>query len=447
MAAKQGQTAPGRRDQRLAGRQRLALIGFGALFVLLFVGFAIAQGLSAPSVPEGDVAIVEGVPDDLGTVSEAEFKRALLQQVAAGGLKKAPKPGEKKYEELKEAALGELLDQIWIQGEAEELGIEVTPKQIATELAQIKEQNFKTEAEYQEFLKTSRFTKEDVLDRVRLQLLSTQIQEVVSNEAPQATEAEVANFYNSAKDSQFTSPASRDVRVIVNEDKEKAEAAKAELEKDSSPKSWEKIAAKYSEDPNTKSTGGLQRGLTEELLQTQTTLREAIFGSPTGVIVGPTDVEGKYFVIEVEKLNSEKVQTLDQVKAQIKSQLAQQVSQRAFSNFVTAYTSKWEARTFCADGFTIEEKCSNFVGSGHPPSAPPGCYEADPPGGRPKDCPAPVIQAAPALPGSTTVLKPEGERLPQRPRPEGLKEAAEEALGGLSEGAVPPTGEVPPAGE
>ena len=52
-------------------------------------------------------------------------------------------------------------------------------------------------------------------------------------------------------------------------------------------------------------------------------------------------------------------------------------------------------------------------------SAVEGHYEADPKGGLPKACPAPVTQAAPALPGSVTLLKPQGERLPQRPRPRG----------------------------
>lgn len=444
-AARSVGAKPGQR-KKSAGRQRLALVVFGALFVVLFVGFAIAQGIGHPSVPPGDVAIVESVPDDIGTISETDFRRALIQQAASGGLQKPPKPGEKKYEELKKAALDELLDQIWIQGEAEELGIAVTPKQIATELAQIKKQNFKTAAEFQEFLKTSRFSRRDVLIRVKLQLLSTQIQEQISKEAPPASEAEIADYYNSAKDSQFTTPESRDARVVVNKDKAKAEEAKALLEKDNSPASWEKVAAKYSEDPTTKSKGGLQPALTEELLASQEELKNAVFGSPTGQIVGPTEVEGKYFVIEVEKLNPAKVQSLKEVSTQIKTQLTQQVAQQAFSGFVAEYQGKWESRTFCADDYLIE-RCANYVGSGHPASAPPGCYEADPKGGRPAACPAPVTQPAPALPGSATVLKPEGERLPQRPRPEGLKEAAEEAGLGIPEGVPPGAAEAPPTGE
>jgi foldase protein PrsA len=440
VGAKPGQS------RKSAGRQRLALIVFGALFVLLFAGFAIVQGIGQPSVPPGDVAIVESVPDDVGTVSEAEFKRALLQQAASGGLKKPPKPGEKKYEELKTAALSELLDQIWIEGEAEELGIALTPKQIATELAQIKKQNFKTKAEFQEFLKTSRFTMDDVLARVRLQLLSTQIQEQVSKEAPPPSEAEIADYYDAAKDAQYTTPESRDVRVVVNKDKAKVEEAKALLEKDDSPKSWKEVAAKYSEDPTTKSNGGLQPALTEELLASQDALKTAVFDSPTGVVVGPTEVEGKFFAIEVEKLNPAKVQTLKEVSPQIKTQLTQTVAQEVFSDFVSGYQSKWESRTFCADDYLIE-RCANYVGSGHPSSAPAACYEADPKGGPPKACPAPVAQVAPAMPGSVSILKPQGERLPQRPRPEGLKEAAEEAGLGAPEGVPPGAAEAPPTGE
>jgi parvulin-like peptidyl-prolyl isomerase len=440
VGAKQGQS-------RRSGLQRLALVGFGALVVILFAGFAIVQGIGHPSVPEGDIALVQSVPDDISTISEAEYKRALVQQVAAGGLKKTPEAGGKKYEELRDAALGELLDSIWIQGEAEELGVTVTPKQISTELAQIKKQNFKTEAAYQKFLKTSHFTKADVITRVKLQVLSNQIQEKVSTQAPTVTSSQISEYYDSAKESQFTTPESRDVRVIVNKDKAKIEAAKALLEKDDSAASWKKVAAKFSNDPTTKTKGGLQPGLSEELLKGKGELQSSIFDNPTGVLVGPFEYEGSWFVIEVEKLNPAKVQTLGEVSAQIKSQLTQQLSQELFTEFVSNYQSKWQSRTFCASGFVIE-RCANYVGSGHPASAPPACYEADPKGGTPTECPAPVGQVQPALPGSVTILKPQGERLAQRPRPEGLKEASAEGLGlpeGVPPGAVPPTGA--PTGE
>src|SRR5207253_3922082 len=101
------------RDDKSAGRQRLALIVFGVLLVALFVGFAVAEGIGSPGVPSGDVAAVENVPGDVGQISEKDLERAVAQQVAQGKLKKTPEPGSDKYEELQDNALNELINAIW----------------------------------------------------------------------------------------------------------------------------------------------------------------------------------------------------------------------------------------------------------------------------------------------------------------------------------------------
>ena len=120
MGAKAGKKGASRgRSDKSAGRQRLALIVFAALLVLLFVGFAVAQGIGSPSVPDGDVAMVESVPDDVGQISEKDLDRAVEQQVAEAKLKKTPEPGSDKYLELRDAALGEILERTWIFGQAE----------------------------------------------------------------------------------------------------------------------------------------------------------------------------------------------------------------------------------------------------------------------------------------------------------------------------------------
>jgi parvulin-like peptidyl-prolyl isomerase len=416
----------------VAGLQRFALVLFGGAFIALFVVIALAEGVGDPSIPDGDVALVKGIPD--GNVSEVELKHAMLQQAASGGLKKLPAGGAK-LEELQKKAMEEILNAIWVRGEAEELGITVTPKQIATELATIKKQNFKTKAAFQKFLKTSHFTREDVTDRVKLQVFGTQIQERIAKKASPPDEGEISDYYEASK-AQYTTKPSRDVRVIVTKDKGKAEEAKVLLSKDDSPASWKKVAAKFSTDPTSKAKGGLQQGLSEETLQEP--LKAAVFQNAQGQVVGPVEFQKSFIVLEVDKLNAEKVQTLDEVKSQIKAQLTQTLAQSVFSDFLNDYQSKWQARTFCADGYVIE-RCSNYVGNGHSSTADPACYEANPK--KPaKECPAPVAQAKPALPGTVTILKPTGEQLAQRPRPEGLKESGAEGIP-LPEGATPPTGE------
>lgn len=431
---KQGQRS------KSAGLQRLGLVSFGLLFVVLFVVVAASEGIGEPSVPSGDVVLVEGVPSEIGNISQEEFDLALLQAAVQAGLKEAPKPDDKQYEEVKEAALGELIDSVWIQGQAEEMGIEVTEKQIETELEQIKKQNFKTDAAFEKFLEESKYTAEDVDKRVRLQILSTQIQQKLTSNGPAVSESEVEEYYEAAKSSQFTQPASRDIRAIVNKDEKKLEEAKAALEKDDSPKNWKVVAKKFSEDPFTKTTGGLQAGVTAESGRFPENVEEAMFAAPPLQVEGPVQAPGGGYVFQVEKETEEKVQTLKEVKSQISTQLTQQAQQESFSNFVSSYQSRWRSQTFCAEGYEID-RCSNDDGDGRPEGAPPACYEADPKGGRPEDCPAPVQANTPALPGSTTLLTPQGERLPQRPRPAGLKE--EEGAEAGPAGLVPGGAEVP----
>jgi hypothetical protein len=136
----------------------------------------------------------------------------------------------------------------------------------------------------------------------------------------------------------------------------------------------------------------------------------------------------------------EKVQKFPEVKATIEQTLASEREQKYFSEWVAEdFQAKWTGRSHCASGFTIEQ-CANYKGSGHPAEASEACYEANPKTPA-KECPAPVVQNQPALPGSVSLTKPEGERKVQRPRPEevakagkGKKAAAEAAAG--AEGAA-----------
>jgi parvulin-like peptidyl-prolyl isomerase len=413
--------------------QRVGLVLFAVVFVALFVIFAVAEGLGAPSVPSGDIALVSSAPAKFEHISEADYKKSLEQQESQAGLKKAPKAGSKKAEELHKAAVGELLNSAWIFGEGEELGIKVIPKEVEAELAKVKKESFKTEKAFQEFLKESHFTKEDVNERLELQILSTKIQEKITGETPPPTAAELENYYEAEKAKQFTKPATRDVRVVVNENKKEVEAAQKALEADNSEASWKKVTKKYS--PTTAAQGGLQKEISEEFLQEP--LKKDIFKSETGELIGPVKQAKSWLLLEVVADHPEKVQTFPEVKATIEQTLAGELEQKYFSEWVAEdFQAKWTGRSHCASGFTIEQ-CANYKGSGHPAEASEACYEANPK--KPaKECPAPVVQNQPALPGSVTSLKPEGERKVQRPRPEEVAKSGKKgaAGAGAAEGAA-----------
>ena len=184
--------------------------------------------------------------------------------------------------------------------------------------------------------------------------------------------------------------------MVVNKSRKKAKEAREALSKDDSAKSWNKVARKYSEEPTTSQSGGLRKGVTEETLEEP--LAAAAFNTPEGQVEGPIKTEEGYTVFEVVNSTPASVQELKTVEPQIESTLAQQAEQEYFASYVAGFNAKWTARTFCASGY-VTERCANFEASGRPSTAPEACYEANPKGGRPEACPAPVFQLVPALPG------------------------------------------------
>lgn len=136
----------------------------------------IAVASTPVDLPANTIAVVSEVPRKVGTITKAEFHHGLVQAAAEAGRKPVPRPGGNGYGKLKKMTIKELLDVVWIKGQAAEMGIGLTPRKIARKLARIKKQAFKSEAEYHRFLKEAHFTRRDVRDRVEVQLLSAAIQ-------------------------------------------------------------------------------------------------------------------------------------------------------------------------------------------------------------------------------------------------------------------------------
>ena len=229
----------------MSGARKSGLIVFGAIFVLLFAGIAVAQGIGNPGVPDGDIALVEDVPDGKGEISMEQYERSFLQTWKRGGLQQAPKPGEAQFEQIKEAAINDLLDQAWLTGEAAELGVTATEREIDNEFQTIRQDQFPNEAAFDRFLEESSFTEEEVLDRVRLQVLSRKIEEQITQGVEEVPEEQIEEFYESSKEN-FTTPETRDIRLIVTDNKADADEVEAELEKSSETKDYARLAREFS---------------------------------------------------------------------------------------------------------------------------------------------------------------------------------------------------------
>jgi foldase protein PrsA len=275
----------------------------------------------------------------------------------------------------------------WVLGEAQERGIVVSDTEITNQLKQIATQQFGGEKKFQQYLKQAGFSPQQARDTVEQSLITTQLQDQVVPKAPTLSSGQIESFYEANK-SQFSQPETRDVREIVNKDQAKVEQAKALLENDDSPKSWDKVAAKYSTDQATKDTGGLRKGVTTG--QSDPAIDGQIFSASQGPLIGPIKGQKSYYLIQVVKITPASTTPLSQVSTQIKQQLTQGVQQEAATDFQTKFVDKWTQRSFCASGYVVD-RCANFTPSST-------CTNPD------KGCDAFVASTAPVAPGTATVF-------------------------------------------
>jgi parvulin-like peptidyl-prolyl isomerase len=402
--------------------KRVVVAGVLAAFLIVFfVVVAIAQGIGNPSVPSGDVAVVEDAPD--GHISTTEFDAALKQAAARQGVTKVPSASDPSYAALHDSAMSDVLLSRWVRGEAADRGITLSDTEISNQLQQIIKQQFGGKKQFQKFLKQAHFTAQQARDRVELQMVSNEIQKQILPQNATVPDSEIKDFYEANK-SQFEQPETRDVRQIVNKDSAKVEQAKSLLEKDDSAASWKKVAAKFSTDQATKDSGGLRSGVATG--QSDPALDDQIFSAEPGQLVGPFDAQAGSYLIEVQKINAAQTTPLSKASAQIKQQLAQGLQSEMAQSFQQDFLDKWTSRTFCADGYVID-RCDNFTPT--PPATP----------GAP-----PVTSMAAVSPGHATVYP--GQPLPALPQGPISPPTPAAQPGVIGPGQALPPGAVPPGG-
>jgi hypothetical protein len=135
---------------------------------------------SPEALPVGTVAVVSHAPWSFGTITEPELARTISQVSAAAGLQAPPESGTPKWRRIEEEALGELLATSDLEGEAAARHLIVTRTEVSTELAAIKAENFRSEAQYRRFKRHAKFTEAEVRERIRLQIISGLIEEDVT---------------------------------------------------------------------------------------------------------------------------------------------------------------------------------------------------------------------------------------------------------------------------
>jgi foldase protein PrsA len=260
---------------------------------------------------------------------------------------------EQQYKSLQQEVLGFLISSDWVLGEASSLGVKISDKEVTKQFEKIKSQQFPKAAEFQKFLSTSGQSVSDLLLRVKLNLLSSKIQQKIVKEKSKVTQAQIAKYYKQ-NPKRFSVAEKRNLLIILTKTEAQAQSAKQEVQ---SGKSFESVAKKVSIDPTSKSNGGKLPGVVKG--QEEKALDAAVFAAKKNVLSGPVKTPFGYYIFEVQTITPGSQQTLKQAEASIKSQLTASQQQSALSKFVKEFKKKWMSKTECRAGYVVAD-CKSY---------------------------------------------------------------------------------------
>jgi foldase protein PrsA len=256
------------------------------------------------------------------------------------------------YDTLKREVMQFLIQGEWVQQEAENRGVKIKDAELQKALEDQKKQVFPNDKQYQQFLKTSGMTEQDVLFRVKLNELQQRLTQKVTQDAKNVSDSDIQAYYAKNK-KRFAQPERRDLRVVLTKTQAKAEQAKKDLE---SGQSFKKVVKKYSIDEASKSQGGLLPAVSEG--QQEKAFDTAIFAAPKKEIRGPVKTQFGWYVFEVQKVTKASQQTLEESKDTIKNLLRSQRQQKSLDAFVKQFREDYKDKTNCADDYRVVE-CKN----------------------------------------------------------------------------------------
>jgi peptidyl-prolyl cis-trans isomerase C len=276
------------------------------------------------------VAVFEGGEVTLGEVQE------FAVQSGMGELS----PGDPQYEAMIQQIMPTLVDFEIAKAYAEEQGITVSESDVNQEIETIKDQiaeqaqaqgmNVGREEAFTQALQQAGLTEEELRVQLRDQLPVQKVQERVAGDA-EASQEEVARFYEENKELQFTTPEQRCARhILFNKDQRaQAEEVKGRLQNGAD---FAELAREFSQDPGSAENGGDLGCLGQG--ETVPNFEEALFNAEEGEIVGPVETEFGYHVVEVTDIRQQSTQPLSEVESQIREQLSADIQAQEFSSWI-----------------------------------------------------------------------------------------------------------------
>jgi foldase protein PrsA len=309
--------------------------------------FVAAKGQAA-STPGAPLVVPTDPPDFNGCVAQVRKQVPTLAKVPAKQLKATCK---QLFTSLSNQVLDFLIRSYWYQALAAKERVHVTNAQVRQQLNRdIQRQFGGSQTQFQRFLTQSGQTVQDAMYQVRYGLIHSKL---IKKALKPVTSSEIASYYAAHK-SQFGSPESRDLRIVLTKSSSSASAALSALKKH---QSWTTVAKKYSIDSATKDKGGLLTNITRG--QEDQSLEKAAFSAPANKLEGPIKSPFGYYIVEVTKITSAKQESLSQANSAIKQTLTLQSQSNAQNVVDKRARQAYLKQTFCRSGYAMVD-CSGY---------------------------------------------------------------------------------------
>jgi foldase protein PrsA len=303
------------------------------------------QTQSSPGAP---LVVPNDPPDFNGCVAQVRKQVPSLSKVPSKQLKATCK---QLFTSLSGQVLDFLIRAYWYQADAAKHHITVSNKAVQTAFNHDKASQFGTsQSSFQNFLTQSGQTTQDVLYRVRVNLI---YQKLVKQELKPVNNSEISAYY-AAHATQFGTPERRDLRVVLTKTQSAANAAKSAL---SNGQSWTKVAKRYSTDSATKNKGGQLTNVTEG--QQDQALDKAAFSAPVGKLQGPIKSQFGYYLVEVTKIHKATHESLAKARPTIQQTLTLQARQSAQSAVDKRARKEYQSKTKCLSAYMMND-CSGY---------------------------------------------------------------------------------------
>jgi foldase protein PrsA len=336
------------------------------------------QAASSPGQP---VIVPNDPPNFTACIAQARAKIPTLKTTPAKTLKADCK---QLFTSLSSQVMDFLIKAYWYQGTAHQLGIKLTDAQVAAALAKAKKGQFPTAAQFQAYLNSTGQTQQDIDYRVRV---SQTVAKLMARHPTTATPAKIAAYY-AAHQTQFGTPQTRNMRIVLAKTAAQAQTARKALQKG---QSWTAVAKKYSTDPTTKDKGGVLTNVTAG--QQDAALSTAAFAAPANKLLGPVKGQFGYYVLEVTKVTPATQRSLAASTALIKQTLSGQLTQAAQAAVDSQAKKEWLSKTTCRSDYAMAD-CKGYKA--------PKTSTAAPSPGATAPSPAPSTSAPSASATSTT---------------------------------------------